>query len=163
MRPKIDGAPNFRNIHKFNVYGVAIPTLGGVSNVLDYLDAKNVETVWINLREEPVIYVNGRPFVLRDIDNPLANIEQTGIEYDRVEEMEIRLKEDLLEEAKQNNGRVLLHDEKEDYSLYCTWETVTNDTIQTPRELYRMMKEQGYKVHYYRIPITGNNCQKRTN
>jgi len=30
--------------------------------------------LWINLREEPVVFVNGRPFVLREASQPLKNI-----------------------------------------------------------------------------------------
>lgn len=31
--------------------------------------------VWTSLREEPVIYVSGRPHVLRLVDRPLENVE----------------------------------------------------------------------------------------
>jgi hypothetical protein len=48
---------------------------------------------------EPVIYVNGAPFVVRDAQRPYQNLEYTGITTARVESMEDRLKEDLLEEA----------------------------------------------------------------
>lgn len=30
---------------------------------------------WTSLREEPVLYVNGRPHVLRQVDRPLQNME----------------------------------------------------------------------------------------
>ena len=33
---------------------------------------------WSNMREEPLIYVNGRPFVVREIGNPFGNLEYTG-------------------------------------------------------------------------------------
>jgi hypothetical protein len=47
---------------------------------------------WISLREEPVIYINSRPFVLRSLREPFANLEYPGIEANRIEEMEGRLK-----------------------------------------------------------------------
>lgn len=31
--------------------------------------------VWTSLREEPVIYISGRPHVLRLVDRPLENVE----------------------------------------------------------------------------------------
>jgi hypothetical protein len=46
-----------------------------------------------------VIYVNGAPFVVRDAQRPYQNLEYTGITTQRVESMEDRLKEDLLQEA----------------------------------------------------------------
>lgn len=30
---------------------------------------------WTSLREEPVLYVGGRPHVLRQVDRPLQNME----------------------------------------------------------------------------------------
>ena len=31
--------------------------------------------VWTSLREEPVIYISGRPHVLRLVDRPLENVK----------------------------------------------------------------------------------------
>ncbi|CAI9294825.1 unnamed protein product [Lactuca saligna] len=46
-----------------------------------------------------VVYINGRPFVLREVERPFSNLEYTGINRDRVERMEGRLKEDIFSEA----------------------------------------------------------------
>lgn len=51
------------------------------------------------MREEPVLYINGRPFVVREADKPFANLEYTGIDRERVESMEARLKQDVLQEV----------------------------------------------------------------
>ncbi|CAI9287316.1 unnamed protein product [Lactuca saligna] len=54
---------------------------------------------WHNMREEPVIYINGKPFLLREVERPYKNmLEYTGIYCERVERMEARLKEDILKE-----------------------------------------------------------------
>ena len=34
--------------------------------------------VWHNLREEPLVFINGNPFVVRTTYNPFANLEYTG-------------------------------------------------------------------------------------
>jgi hypothetical protein len=39
--------------------------------------------LWHNLREEPVIYVNGKPYVVREADQPFCNLEYTGIDRSR--------------------------------------------------------------------------------
>ena len=91
LKPLIDGAPNFRKIDGLPVYGVAIPTVLGLRNVLSQLGitAKNGRRlVWVNLREEPLIYVNGSPYVVRESDKPFANLEYSGIDAARVVEME---------------------------------------------------------------------------
>jgi hypothetical protein len=43
LRPLLDGAPNFRQVQGLPVYGVAIPTVRGLRNVLDELGAANGE------------------------------------------------------------------------------------------------------------------------
>lgn len=50
-----------------------------------------------SLHAEPIIYVNNRPFVVRQQDLPFNNLEITGIEPDEVEAMEQRLKADILQ------------------------------------------------------------------
>ena len=56
--------------------------------------------LWFNMREEPVVYVNGRPFVLREQQRPMKNLQEyAGIDASRLERMEQRLKEDVLAEA----------------------------------------------------------------
>lgn len=57
-----------------------------------------VSAVWHNMREEPVIYINGRPFVLREDERPFKNLQEyTGIDVRRLEQMELRLKNDILQ------------------------------------------------------------------
>lgn len=57
-----------------------------------------VSAVWHNMREEPVIYINGRPFVLREDERPFKNLQEyTGIDVQRLEQMELRLKNDILQ------------------------------------------------------------------
>ncbi|KDO86715.1 hypothetical protein CISIN_1g0008352mg, partial [Citrus sinensis] len=90
LTPQIDGAPNYRQMlfmllwsyaDSLRVHGVAIPTIEGIRNVLKHIgaqkDGKRVQVLWISLREEPVVYINGRPFVLRDVGRPFSNLEYT--------------------------------------------------------------------------------------
>jgi hypothetical protein len=44
--------------------------------------------------------------------DPLKNLETTGISKERVESMEDRMKIDVLQELKEYDGRMLLHDEE---------------------------------------------------
>lgn len=64
------------------MYGVAIPTVNGVRNVLNTVGAAAGarKVLWHNMREEPVIYINGRPYVVREADQPFCNLEYTGID-----------------------------------------------------------------------------------
>lgn len=53
---------------------------------------------WTSLREEPVIYIAGRPHVLRLVDRPLENVEVTGVTAAMVEVVEESFKKDVLRE-----------------------------------------------------------------
>ncbi|MBA0680139.1 hypothetical protein Goari_011854, partial [Gossypium aridum] len=146
------------------VHGVAIPTIVGIQNVLKHIgaqkDGKQARVLWISLREEPVVYINGRPFVLRDVEMPFSNLEYTGINRDRVEQMEARLKEDILMEAARYGNKILVTDELADGQMVDLWERVSCDSVKTPLEVYEELQLKGYLVDYERVPITDEKSPK---
>ncbi|KAI8809960.1 inositol hexakisphosphate-domain-containing protein [Cladochytrium replicatum] len=143
-----------------SVFGVAMPTKDGIRRVLQKVGAGpdgSRTLLWTSLREEPVIYVNGRPFVLRLFQEPIKNVEATGIARERVERMETRMKSDIIAEMKQFNGRLLLHEEEAEngqFRIVPVWETVREEDIQTPQEVFRSIEAEGFRVNYLRIPVT---------
>ncbi|KLO17434.1 hypothetical protein SCHPADRAFT_900700 [Schizopora paradoxa] len=179
---RIEGAPNFRRVslilqfdkssqaagteyftevHERMVCGSGMPTVEGLRRALIRVNAdpKGSNTVyWTSLREEPVLYVAGRPHVLRLVDRPLENVEATGVTTQTVEDMEIKLKRDVLRELRKNEGRLLLHDEVEErpgvFTILPQWEVVDYDDVLTPRDVFELMKKEGYKINYDRVAIT---------
>jgi hypothetical protein len=113
---------------------------------------------WTSLREEPVLYIAGRPHVLRIVDKPLENVEATGVTTAMVEAMEERFKKDVIREVRMGNGRILLHDELEErpgvFSIIPIWETVDEEDIMTPRDVFDLMAKEGFKINYGRVAIT---------
>ncbi|CAI9300371.1 unnamed protein product [Lactuca saligna] len=164
LSPQIDGAPNFRQAESLRVHGVAIPTIDGIRNVLTYIgaqiDGKQANVLWINLREEPVVYINGRPFVLREVERPFSNLEYTGINRARVEQMEDRLKEDILLEAARYGNKILVTDELPDGQMVDQWEPVTPDSVKTPLQVYLELQTRKFLVDYERIPVTDEKSPK---
>ncbi|CAN6317707.1 unnamed protein product [Urochloa humidicola] len=164
LTPHIDGAPNYRQAGSLRVHGVAMPTMEGIANVLNHIGAKKkgkqTRILWHSLREEPVIYINGRPFVLRDVEKPFSNLEYTGINRERVEQMEFRLKEDILQEASRYGNKILVTDELPSGQMVDQWESVVSDTVKTPLEVYEELQHQGYLVDYERVPITDEKAPK---
>ncbi|CAI9099930.1 OLC1v1036826C1 [Oldenlandia corymbosa var. corymbosa] len=164
LSPQIDGAPNYRKADLSRVHGVAIPTIHGIRNVLDHIGAQirgnNTQVLWISLREEPVIYINGRPFVLRDVERPFSNMEYTGINRQRVEQMEDRLKDDILLEAARYGNKILVTDELPDGQMVDQWEPVTLASVKTPLEVYEELQKQNYLVDYERVPVTDEKSPK---
>lgn len=146
----IAGAPNWRQIGEWPLYATAQPTQGAIIEILENL---TMPICWINVREEPIVYINGEPYVLRDEHASIRNIRAySGITADRLEALEERLKQDILHEAKQQAGRVLVHSEVEQGRLVPTWEVI--ETVETPLEL---MNAHLPRLSYYRIPITAED------
>ncbi|ORC89127.1 metal ion binding protein [Trypanosoma theileri] len=193
LRPELCGAPNLRKVNGVNVYGVAIPTLMGIHNILSLLGASHEpfatypgeqndrelytafaaprlfdpqfraeelskplrgHVVWVNLREEPVLYVGDRPFVLRNLDAPYVNVELTGIEAQKVELVESHLLTDVLKEAENHDGMCLVSDEGNPGELVGIWETATTETVKTIRQIYNDLAAQGFRVSLLRLPVT---------
>ncbi|KAI8371352.1 inositol hexakisphosphate-domain-containing protein [Radiomyces spectabilis] len=142
------------------ICGCAMPSKDAVRAVLNAMDAgpggkRRVQ--WTCLREEPVLYVNKRPYVLRLFSDPIKNLETTGIARERVEDMEERMRRDALEEIKCYDGRMLLHDEEltnDGYVLVPVWETVPSECVETPSQVFQSIVDEGYQVDYLRVPIT---------
>jgi len=65
--PTQEGAPNFRQVPGYLVFGTGQPTKTGFENSLKFIfsecGAKNV--LWTNMRQEPVVYLNGQSFTPR--------------------------------------------------------------------------------------------------
>ncbi|KAF8556228.1 hypothetical protein OG21DRAFT_1409537 [Imleria badia] len=183
---RIDGSPNFRRLPLTlmlgstgktspealtvlpegandgkMVCGSGMPTVQGLRRALARVDAGPQGTnmvFWTSLREEPVVYVAGRPHVLRLVDKPLENVEATGVTTAMVETMEERFKKDILRELRQGGGRILLHDEVEErpgvFTIIPIWETVSEEDIMTPRDVFDLVASEGYKIDYDRVAIT---------
>lgn len=176
---RIEGSPNFRRVpltlklassrasspidiaDEKMLCGSGMPTVQGLRRALARVDADpqgHGMVYWTSLREEPVLYIAGRPRVLRIVDKPLENVEATGVTTAMVEAMEERLKKDVIREVRMGDGRILLHDELEErpgvFSIIPIWETVDEDDIMTPRDVFDLMAKEGFKINYGRVAIT---------
>merc|ERR1712110_1018258 len=79
--PRTDGAPNFRRLPGFPIFGTGQTSIDGFEKCLEpvlkkYGDEKHV--FWVNLRQEPVVYVNGKPFTARDPNNINFHLEMNN-------------------------------------------------------------------------------------
>merc|ERR1739847_5629 len=65
----LPGAPNFHRIPGYKVYTTGQPTLEGIKNILEKVTGtiypKDGPIIWLNLRQEPDVYVNGQPICAR--------------------------------------------------------------------------------------------------
>merc|ERR1719186_987675 len=74
---KVPGAPNFRQIPGFPIFGTGQPTESGMLEILKRAknNKENGKVIWFTVRQEPVVYVNGAPYAPRAPDAPHANVE----------------------------------------------------------------------------------------
>lgn len=102
------------------ISGCAMPNKDAIKSILKAMQAAPGGRRWVYwtcLREEPVLYVNKNPYVLRLFVDPLKNLETTGISKERVESMEERMRLDVIQELEEYDGRILLHDEDSGFNL----------------------------------------------
>nr|XP_031859044.1 uncharacterized protein CI109_005550 [Kwoniella shandongensis]KAA5526116.1 hypothetical protein CI109_005550 [Kwoniella shandongensis] len=126
----------------------SVSTDGSVSSE----DEEQGQTIWFSTREETLVYCNGRPYVLRDAAQPYQTLALSD-RATNLEDIERRLKLDILDEARKYGGMILTHDEITGGKIIPTWVSVDEESIQTPKEVWQDMKERGWRVDYWRIPI----------
>ena len=148
----IFGAPNFRH-SLFGVYGVAQPNMVGLETTVEMIRLKTSTRdpliTWVNGREEPVIYIAGRPFVLRLLTQPFRNMDAfAGISGPRLELVEERLKEEILDEARLQNNMIQVHVEDKNTVRPC-WLTASN--VMTIKQVF---DQSSSSLVYQRIPIS---------
>ncbi|KAF1785356.1 Protein-tyrosine phosphatase-like [Phytophthora cactorum] len=101
-----DIAPNFRRLEGTPLYGSAQPSLEGIQMILSQVAADGfTKVVWVNLREEAVIYVNGRPFTARRSAMLNENDLVPGITGHKIQVLESSMKTSLQEELKASDNR----------------------------------------------------------
>lgn len=155
-QPRIEGAPNYRELGE-GIHGTAQPSIDGMRGVLEQAGAGpdgDKKAVWTNMREEPVVYINGQPFNLRHVKAPFYNQASPGRSASEVEALEQQLKKDVLAEAARNGNKIKLHDEEAGPPPRVVEREVEITSVQTVGEVYDQLKSEGYRVDYQRIPVT---------
>ena len=73
---KMDGAPNFRQLRGFPIFGTGQPTEAAMVTIINRAKegaakeaGESVKVFWFAMRQEPIVYVNGSPYAPRDPEN----------------------------------------------------------------------------------------------
>eukprot|EP01062_Namystynia_karyoxenos_P020611 TRINITY_DN17801_c0_g1_i2.p1 TRINITY_DN17801_c0_g1~~TRINITY_DN17801_c0_g1_i2.p1 ORF type:complete len:1397 (+),score=353.99 TRINITY_DN17801_c0_g1_i2:178-4368(+) len=183
LREEIDGAPNFRQVaigpdtdnsgRKHTVFGVAQPTLDGARRVLMRLLRglpNHTCVLWVNLREEPMMYIDGLPFCFKHLSDVFRNVEDPGITAAHLQRKEDRLRKEILREAVKHDGKFLVHDEEYQAGefaafgeVFAYWRRIRHDEqVMTVSQAFDRLREEGFNVHYVRLPITDEKPPKDT-
>ena len=74
----VRGVINFRNIPGTNIYACGQPTESAIDEVVQLIQQNHPngdKVVWVTLREEPIVYINGAPYCLRRERFSLRNMK----------------------------------------------------------------------------------------
>ncbi len=74
----VRGAISFRNIPGTKIYALGQPTVAAIDEVVERVRTEHPAAdniVWITLREEPIVYINGTPYCLRRESFTLRNMK----------------------------------------------------------------------------------------
>jgi predicted nucleic acid-binding protein len=142
----IKGCPNFRKIKsEVSLFASSTPNTSSFDGIFQNLKHKKV--VFINLRQEPHIYINGEVYCLRSAQSSFENIYFSGVKMKKVEKLEKMLKEDIELESKELK-KILVHDETNNKDLVESW--IETKDIKTSQEVFSNFKKEGYEIEYYR-------------
>ncbi|KDO20602.1 hypothetical protein SPRG_12958 [Saprolegnia parasitica CBS 223.65] len=157
--PLVLGAnvPNYRQLGGMPLFGTAQCLELGIVDVLahlrDVLGHRRV--IWINLREEVVLYVAGKPYAVRKRDDVFHNVEYPGIEVDEITAIEATLKTELIAKVQASNGLFMHLCEPQPLITAERFDAIQPETdIKTLEEVYAAAKHQGFDVRYARIPVS---------
>merc|ERR1712226_50875 len=104
------GAPNFHRIPGYKVYCTGQPTAAGFKNILEKVTGtiypKDGPIIWLNLRQEPNVYVNGEPICARPPNKIGEYAELGNVSRDSVKADELEFQKVVEGRAKENGGKL---------------------------------------------------------
>merc|ERR1712223_1021524 len=104
------GAPNFHRIPGYKVYCTGQPTAAGFKNILEKVTGtiypKDGPIIWLNLRQEPNVYVNGDPICARPANKIGEYAELGNVTRDSVKADELEFQKVVEGRAKENCGKL---------------------------------------------------------
>jgi len=104
------GCPNFRRIPGYKVYCCGQPTIAGFKNALEKVCGtiypKDGKIIWLNMRQEPNVYINGEPICARPPNKigeyaELGNVTNAALTADEPEFMRV-----IEGRSKENAGKL---------------------------------------------------------
>ncbi|RLN44102.1 hypothetical protein BBJ29_003775 [Phytophthora kernoviae] len=148
--------PNYRRVGDEPIFGTAQCLEQGIVDVIEHLRNEFDRAIWINLREEAVVYVSGRPFCVRHQDDLMVNVEYPGIEVDEITAIERQVKSELQTKVKNDNGLFMYWYEPREMVNDEMMEHVNPQTdVKTLTEVYEdATQHTGFDLRYARIPVS---------
>lgn len=152
LKDKVDGVPNFRRVPGYKVFLCGQPTRAGFAAAIEKACGdkwpKDGPIIWLNMRQEPIVYVNGNPVCARPPNKigeyaELGDVTQESIQADEDEFGRMLTKRAA--EAEGNKIKVVDVSKKES--------EVEAKEVVTLAEVIAGHKEKFPGLKHHRIPI----------
>jgi hypothetical protein len=166
-------APNYRKMDGKPVHGLGQPTKQGFHDVLNHIGGKKKPVVWADMRAEGVIYINGKPYNLRQMKG-FENVDfKKGASGKELEALEEQLKQQLIARGEVEvveeklmvgpDGKPVLDNKGKQKTERVTHvEKLTPENCQTTQDVVKGLQDEGYKIEYKRIPVTDETSPKES-
>jgi protein-tyrosine phosphatase len=148
---KIDGVPNFRRVPGYKVYCCGQPTIAGFENAINKacgdIYPKDGPIIWVNMRQEPIVYINGNPICARPPNKigeyaELGNVTRESVKKDEEEFVHV-----IEGRMKGNDGKLKYLDvQKAEHEVEVKELLSLHDVIEK-------LKEKFPKLTHNRIPV----------
>merc|ERR1712183_312819 len=147
----LPGAPNFHRIPGYKVYTTGQPTLDGIKNILEKVTGtiypKDGPIIWLNLMQEPDVYVNGQPICARPPNKIGEYAELGAVTRDLIKADEAEFFKVVEGRVKENGGKLkYVTITKKEY------ETEVKD-LKTLSQAMEWAKESFPGLVHWRVPI----------
>ena len=148
---KVDGVPNMRRVPGYKVYCCGQPTISGFEKALEKVTGsiypKDGKIIWLNMRQEPIVYVDGAPMCARP-PNKIGEYAELG--NVTAEDLEVDEKEFL----RVVNSRIKNADGKLEYvDVDKKKHTVEAKKVVTLGAVVEKMKEKYPNLVHLRVPV----------
>merc|ERR1712112_177413 len=110
LKDPVPGCPNFRRVPGYKVYCCGQPTIAGfeaaLTKVCGDIYPKDGKIIWLNLRQEPDVYVNGEPLCARPANKIGEYAELGNITRDIAKAQEVDFLEVVKKRAEAGGGKI---------------------------------------------------------
>jgi len=157
---KCDGAPNWRRLAGFPIYATGQPNQADLDKCVEQAVNKFDEqkaVLWVNCRQEPVLYVNGKPFSVRETGSIQKHLEMN-------EAFAINnLENDMAAQIKKGDGsftyfKDMVGEQLKEKEVETKEEKAKADKVTTLSELFSSAAKKEPKLESSRIPIHLNKA-----
>merc|ERR1712233_1095 len=114
LKDPVAGCPNFRRVPGYKVYCCGQPTVAGFEAALNKVCGetypKTAKIIWINMRQEPDVYINGEPVCARPANKIGEYAELGNVTRDSAKATEVKFLEECEKRIAGNGGKLKVVD-----------------------------------------------------